>query len=331
MQLLRKIAYPFSWIYQVVVAIRNLMYDIGWFSSQTTTTPTVCVGNLSVGGTGKTPMVEFLIATLKDSHKLAVLSRGYGRKSKGFFMASSNSTVETLGDEPYQIYSKFPGVALAVDVNRLNGVRLLKEKVNPDIIILDDAFQHRKIKPHLSILLTAYNQLYSDDCYLPTGDLRDSRSQAKRANYIIVTKCPPNLTKTQRQELKARLQPKPYQQVLFSYLAYSSTLGGFQNKLTLNDLKEKEVTLVTGIAKPEPLVNYLKEQGISFEHLRYKDHHFFTEKQVTMLTTKTCVLTTEKDCMRLDGKIKQLGYIGVKHVFYEDGKTNLSQAIKALK
>ncbi|MGB5498951.1 MAG: tetraacyldisaccharide 4'-kinase, partial [Maribacter sp.] len=173
MQLLRKIAFPISLIYALVVHIRNFLFDVGIFKSNSFHTPTICVGNLSVGGTGKTPMIEYLAEILKERNKVAILSRGYRRKTKGFVLATSDSKVEEIGDEPFQLYSKLSDITVAVDADRCNGIKKLQNIIAPDIILLDDAFQHRKVKPGLSILLTAYDNLYMNDWYLPTGDLRD--------------------------------------------------------------------------------------------------------------------------------------------------------------
>ncbi|WP_273567775.1 tetraacyldisaccharide 4'-kinase [Maribacter halichondriae] len=314
-QLLRKIAFPISLIYGLVVLVRNYLYNIGLFKSRSFDTPIICIGNLSVGGTGKTPMVEFLISFLKEDYKVAVLSRGYKRKSKGFALASTESTVEELGDEPYQIHSKSPEVIVAVDANRRNGISILQEKVKPDLILLDDAFQHRKVKPICSILLTSFNNLYSDDWYLPTGNLRDSKQEAKRADFIIVTKCPPSLSENERQSILKKLKPQSHQKVIFSYLVY--------DKSPLDAMLNKRFTLVTGIADSSPLVSFLKAEGLDFEHLRFSDHHFFTEEEIQILKGKEHVLTTEKDYVRLQGKVSNLSFIGVKHAFLGEGEQDL--------
>jgi len=330
MQLLKKIAFPISLIYGLVVYLRNLLYDGGFFSAKASKTPTICVGNLSVGGTGKTPMIELIISHFKDTHKIAVLSRGYQRKTKGFVMATSNSTVEEIGDEPLQVYSKFPEVVVAVDADRQHGILVLEKRVQPDLILLDDAYQHRKIKPSFSILLTTYDNLYPDDWYLPTGTLRDSKKEAKRADLIIVTKCPLNLSEVEQSRIIKKLNPKPFQQVLFCTFIYNKNLKGFKNGLSLADLKDKKVTLVTGVANPEPLVAFLESEEISFEHLLFRDHHFFTEKEIDLFNTKPYVLTTEKDYMRSKGKVNNLYYISVKHQFFGDGLDVLKNRLAGL-
>ncbi|MDO6820061.1 tetraacyldisaccharide 4'-kinase [Zobellia sp. 1_MG-2023] len=328
MQVLRKILFPVSLIYALVVYFRNYFYDKGIFSSQSFTTPTICIGNLSAGGTGKTPMVELLVAMLKDSYKVAVLSRGYRRKSKGFVLARENATVDLLGDEPYQIFSKFPDIALAVDADRRNGIRTLKEKIQPEVILLDDAYQHRKVNCAFSILLTSYGHLYVDDWYLPTGNLRDSKKEAGRAQVIIVTKCPKDLSADARKRIVAKLKPKPYQEVWFTYLAYEDELKTIDTTVFFDTLKKKEVTLVTGIANPAPLVDYLKRKGLNFEHLKFKDHHDFSEAELNDLRQKQCILTTEKDFVRLKGKIDNLYYIPVKHKFFGMGEDALRERLQ---
>lgn len=330
MQLLRKILFPFSLIYGLVVFIRNYLFDIGLFKSISFTTPVICIGNLSVGGTGKTPMIEFLIDLLQGDKKIAVLSRGYGRKSKGFLLANENITVEDLGDEPFQIHQKFSDIAVAVDANRRNGISTLEKEIKPDMILLDDAFQHRKVKAKFNILLTAYGNLYSSDWYLPTGNLRDAKNQFKRADIIVVTKCPPSVSGEELSGITQQLKPKADQQVLFACLSYSKKLIGQKDELELNALTGKKVALVTGIANPKPLCEYLNDKGIVFEHLKYNDHHFFTDMQIALFNSKEIVLTTEKDYVRLKGKVKNLYYVGVKHQFLNEGKPVLEKELKEI-
>lgn len=326
MWLLRKILFPVSIAYMLVVYLRNYLYDIAIFKSKSYKTKVICVGNLSTGGTGKTPMIEYLISFLQANTKVAVLSRGYRRKSKGFILADTSKNVEDLGDEPFQIFSKFPEVVLAVDANRQNGIAEL-EKHKPDVILLDDGYQHRKVKPGFSILLTAYNQLYTKDWYLPTGNLRDSKKEAKRANIIVVTKCPENLEKETQAAILKGLKPKLNQQVIFSFLSYGKEFVGVNNTISQSFLKDREVTLVTGIANPKPLVTYLKTIGIVFKHLEFKDHHFFTEKQLQLLNSKECVLTTEKDFVRLKEEVKEVYYVSVKHEFMGEGSNQLTESL----
>mgnify|MGYP003665053264 FL=1 len=302
LQLLRKIAFPISLIYALVVYVRNFLFDVGVFSSKSYKTTTICVGNLSVGGTGKTPMTEYLLRILSN-RKTAVLSRGYKRKSNGFYMGDSESTVLELGDEPYQIHQKFPEVTVAVDADRRNGIEKLESLLNPDIIVLDDAFQHRRVKPTLSILLTTYHNLYVNDWYLPTGNLRDAKKEAKRADLIIVTKCPNSIDLEDKNRVIGKLKPKSRQKVLFATLKYNDfvTDGGKDN-IQLSQLKAKQLALVTGIASPKPLVEYLNSHGINFKHFKFGDHHHFTNKEIEQFEGYEMVLTTEKDFVRLKGR-----------------------------
>ncbi|KAB5486547.1 MULTISPECIES: tetraacyldisaccharide 4'-kinase [Flagellimonas] len=327
-QLLRKIAFPFSLVYALVVYLRNFLYDVGIFTSRSYGTPTICVGNLSVGGTGKTPMTEYLIRMLHD-HRVAVLSRGYKRKSKGFLLATPHSGVLDLGDEPYQLKKKFPDVAVAVDADRRNGIAQLEEFVKPEVIILDDAFQHRRVKPTISILLTMHSALFVDDWYLPTGNLRDSKREAQRADVIIVTKCPANLSTAERGQMTRRLRAGADQQILFATLEYRNEVtDGGQKKMELLDLKGKQVALVTGIASPGPLVDHLASLGIQFEHFEYGDHHHFTDKEIERFKDHEVVLTTEKDFVRLEGRLEHLFYVQITHRFDASDVATLEKMIK---
>ncbi len=327
MKVFKILAFPISLVYAFVVYVRNFLFDKKIFKSKSYATPTICIGNLSVGGTGKTPMIEFLIKELKASNKLAVLSRGYGRKSKGFHLSESSTTVEILGDEPFQIHSKFPEITVAVDSDRQNGIGILEAKIQPDVILLDDAFQHRKVTPTLSMLLTAYDNLFVNDWYLPTGTLRDSKCEVKRASIIVVTKCPRKLSDFEQQKIIEKIKVTENQQVFFSYLNYDKQLKGFSRTLYLEELKTKKVTLVTGIANPKPLLAFLSENGIEIEHLSYRDHHFFTDNEIALFNTKELILTTEKDYVRLCSKVSKLCYIGITHEFLNNGSEFLKEQI----
>ncbi|TMM56112.1 tetraacyldisaccharide 4'-kinase [Maribacter algarum] len=328
MWLLRKVLFPVSLVYGLVVYLRNRCYDWGLFPSESYQTPIICIGNLNVGGTGKTPMVELLISLLQEKYKVAVLSRGYRRKSRGFVLANADSTVNDLGDEPYQIHMKFKNIQVAVDADRQNGIALLEKDVKPDVILMDDAFQHRKVKPGFSILLTAFDSLYTSDWYLPSGNLRDSRREARRADILVVTKNPLESTYAEHIKIKHKLGPKPHQKTLFSYLDYDRNLQGNRELKHIDDLKGKKITLVTGIANPNPLTFFLEENGILFEHLSFKDHHNFNVQEIEMIKSKPNVLTTEKDFVRLKNDVT-CNYIEIKHLFFDQGldelKTDLEE------
>ncbi len=328
MRLLRKMAWPISLVYGGVVYVRNLLYDANIFSSKSYDIPTICVGNLSVGGTGKTPMIEFLISKLGGEYKLAVLSRGYKRKSKGYQFAGKDANVELLGDEPFQIHQKFPKAFVAVDADRQHGIEELVRTVEPDLILLDDAFQHRKVKPSFSILLTTYANPFDNDWYLPTGDLRDSKQAAQRADCIIVTKCPSDVSSGEMEVFAQGLRRSQNQIVLFSRLIYDEVLYGYRSNLSLQDLENKPFTLVTGIANPEPLVSFLNGLNVEFEHLTFPDHHSFTASEIAQIKKRPNVITTEKDFTRLGDTLENIHYIRIAHEFLENGEELLLTAIE---
>lgn len=299
MKFIRYIAFPFVPIYYLVTWFRNTLYDLGIKKSKSYNFPVICVGNLSVGGTGKTPMIEYLIALLKDKYKVATLSRGYKRQTKGFQLANNKATAESIGDEPFQFYNKFgDAISVAVDSDRQNGINTLNNlDISPEIVLLDDAFQHRKVKAGFNILLTTYADPYFSDFVLPTGNLREQKKGANRADVIVVTKCPTKLLESEKEVIVNRIKPNKNQHVFFSSIAYSDDLISANSKIKIKDLSN--FTLVTGIANSDPLVNFLNNEGLNFEHLNFKDHHEFSEADIEKLKTKALILTTEKDFMRL--------------------------------
>ena len=299
MNRLRKLLFPFAIIYGWVVTIRNFLYNKKWlgFIGVSYKKPIICVGNLSVGGTGKSPMIELLITYLKDTHDLAVLSRGYGRRSSGYLEVQTNDLAFQTGDEPMQFKQKFPSIIVAVCEDRKTGIKKLLPKA--DVILLDDSFQHRKVIPGFSILLTAFDDLFFEDYFLPVGNLRESRKGAYRADVIVVTKCPDKVSYSRLQEIKFLLNLASHQKVYFSKIGYADTLKGVSECLPLSYLKDKSFTLVTGIANPAPLVLFLKEQGFSFTHRKYADHHHFSKSEISALQKEELIITTEKDYMRL--------------------------------
>lgn len=306
MKLLRYILFPLVPFYYLATWFRNILYDLGLKSSKSYDIPIICVGNLSVGGTGKTPMIEYLIRLLRRDYKIATLSRGYKRKSKGFVIADKSTDSSILGDEAYQFYKKFDDLVVAVVTNRRNGItQLLNLEFKPDIILMDDGFQHRKVKAGLYILLTSYGELYSKDMVLPTGNLREPRSGAKRANVIVVTKCPEQLSEAEKQEIIGSLRPKKHQHVFFSSISYSDNIKNLSEERSLLCLKDEAFTLVTGVANPKPLVEFLNYNGLKFEHLNFKDHYEFTEKDISDLRSRGLIVTTEKDFTRLEPHFKE--------------------------
>jgi tetraacyldisaccharide 4'-kinase len=286
--------------------------------------PIIAVGNLSVGGTGKTPQIEYLIRLLSPKYQVATLSRGYKRKSEGFILADSTSNAEILGDEPFQFYSKFKNIQVAVDADRKNGIeQLLSNSEKLDIILLDDAFQHRKVKAGFYILLTSYCDLYSDDFMLPTGNLRESRSGAQRANAVIVTKCPSNLSLDEQNKIKNQLQLDYNQQLYFSYIDYDDCVYSEDKTLRVSEIKNVDKLLLAGIAKPNPFFAYLQSEKV--EKLVYADHHHFTENDSREIENKSqnkIIITTEKDFVRLKGSVskEKLFYLPIRSSFLSEGK-----------
>ncbi len=295
----RKILFPFSVLYALVTAIRNFLYDKNLLTSHVYPLPIIAVGNLSVGGTGKSPQIEYLIRLLSNEYRVAVLSRGYKRKSKGFVLADENASAETLGDEPYQFYRKFQNIQVAVDANRNRGIQqLISQAQKPDVILLDDAFQHRKVKAGLYILLTAYGDLFCDDFVLPTGNLREPRSGAHRAQIVVVTKCPADLSAQQKQNIRHRLGVQV--SVFFSQIAYDDEVLSEAKSLKVNELRSVPKLLVAGIAKPAPFFAYLQHENDVV--LEFADHHDFTSEDIQKIKKQTMnrvIVTTEKDYVRL--------------------------------
>ena len=313
---MRFLLLPFAILYGLGVRLRHFLYDRGWLSSKRYPFPILCVGNLAVGGTGKTPMVEYLVRLL-GQEQVAILSRGYRRKTKGFVLADDSATAMTLGDEPYQYHRKFPRATVAVCESRQEGIERLLENPHFKYIILDDAFQHRKVQAETNLLLTSYDKLYTQDFLLPVGSLRDIRSRAHKAQIIIVTKCP-ELTQTEQEKIIQQLKPLPSQKVYFTTIAYSDRVYSHEDSQALKDFIATPFTLVTGIANPTPLVDFLEKQGASFEHLAYSDHHHFSNRELEFLRQKGRILTTEKDYVRLEGALSTLYYLPIETQFLND-------------
>lgn len=325
---------PFALLYWFVISIRNWLYKKNIFRSSRFGLPVICVGNLSVGGTGKSPMVEYLVEKLKDDFKIATLSRGYKRKTKGYTLANDNSTALEIGDEPMQFHLKFPDVPVAVGEKRIEAIpQLLHDKPETQAVILDDAFQHRSIKAGLNILLTEYNNLFVHDFYLPTGDLRDLKSSYKRAEIIVVTKCRQDLSEEEKKKIVKEINPLPVQWIFFTAIEYGDIYHIKTNR-TYSLSEQKEVLLVTGIANPVPLKKMLEEQSKSYHMIQYRDHHIFTvddlndikKKFDNMQAGSKMILTTEKDAVRLakfqnDITDLPLYVIPVRHRFlFEEGE-----------
>ena len=340
MKLIKLILLPISWIYAFVVWMRHRMFDAGKLRSRKFATPTICVGNITVGGTGKTPFVEYLIRLLQPGNELAVVSRGYKRKSKGMQVSSENSTAEVLGDEPYQILKKYPKTLVVAEANRCRAIDYIEENhKNINTIILDDAFQHRYVDAGLNILLIDYNRPIKNDYLLPAGNLRDIKSAQKRANIIVVTKCPTNLKPIDFSNLIKDVKPYPYQSIFFATQDYDTPyhcLTGEKVELS----KEQSLVLFTGIAKSESLEDYLRTQVKEVRAIKFADHHNYSKNDndkirgeyLKLASENRWIITTEKDAAKLNDfsdKIKEkLIIIPVKMKILNDGEDVLSKKIK---
>ncbi len=295
MPFLKLILWPLSLNYQVVVYVRNMLYDWGWIKSVTPKVKTVVVGNLSVGGSGKTPMVEFLLRHWRSSDQLAVLSRGYGRKTKGFRLLSAQDNAQTVGDEAFQLYSAFKERAIfAVCANRVHAIERLSSAHLLDVILLDDAFQHRKIRATKNILLTPYAPVFYEDHYLPLGTLRDHKNQVKRAQVVVVTKCPKTFSKSEAILIEQQVRKRHDVPVFFTYNGYNEAFLA-----ELSTSKGARIALITGLANGDRLYNDLIERGVSLTFFKKPDHYNYKKKDLDVLRAFDLVLTTSKDDVKL--------------------------------
>lgn len=306
MIILRFLLLPIAMLYGCITAVRNYFYQIGIFTAYRFDLPLIGVGNLSVGGTGKTPQIEALIRLLQPHYRIATLSRGYGRSSKGYIVANDLNAKQVsgalIGDEPYQMHLKFPNITVAVAANRKYGIeQLLFRKPQPELILLDDAYQHRRVQAGFYILLTAYNDLFCNDWMLPTGTLREFSSGKNRANVIIVTKCPANLDELAQQKIRKQLDVTI--PVYFSTICYDTFVYNATEQIALESFRGKAKVLLSGIAKPEPFYTYLQEKGDQV--MTYPDHHNFSAQDIEKINQTANhlpIITTEKDYVRLLGK-----------------------------
>jgi tetraacyldisaccharide 4'-kinase len=311
---IRMLLLPFSLIYGLVIYIRNWMFDKNLLRSSAFNLPIICIGNIAVGGTGKSPLVEFLIEKLQHVYRLAILSRGYKRKTRGYALATTQSTALEIGDEPMQFFNKFPDLTVAVGEERIVAIpQLLHDKPDTRVIILDDAFQHRWVKAGFNILLTDYNNLFTRDWFLPTGDLRDQQKSARRADIIVVTKCPPDISLSEKNQLIKEIRPAANQQIFFTAISYGNPYQVITREPWIPN-KTTEVLLVTGIANPGALKKHLEENFNGYDELAYDDHHIFTIDDLNYILKKfnqiqsplKILLTTEKDAVRLQKFSHQL-------------------------
>lgn len=310
---INKWLYPASWIYGAGVWLRNKMFDWGMLKERSFPLPVICVGNITVGGTGKTPHTEYLIRLLNKKYKVAVLSRGYKRKSNGFVLAKADTPVHLIGDEPYQMKQKFPDIHMAVDRNRCHGIeQLCQERVAPgtEVVLLDDAFQHRYVKAGINILLVDYNRLICDDALLPAGRLREQASGKYRADIVIITKCPSDLSPMGFRVVNRHMELFAYQQLYFTTLTYGKLRplfnGGSEYPITSIN-KNVHILLLTGIASPQPLKEELEKTNSHIHPMIFSDHHNFTSLDLENIRqafeklpeSQRMIITTEKDAVRL--------------------------------
>ena len=328
----RLIFFPFSVLYALITEVRNLLYDKGYLKQYEFALPVISVGNLNVGGSGKTPQIEYLIRLLSPDYKVAVISRGYKRFTKGFVEADGNSTPASIGDEPYQIYRKFKDIIVSVGEDRVAAVQKVLKKHNPDVILLDDAFQHRRIKPGFQILLTPFSDLFYNDLMLPAGNLRELPKNAHRADMIVVTKSSDGLGLDVINNIRQRIKKYTNKDVFFSKIQYESYITNEIKSLSISNLTEYDILLVTGIANPLPLYAFLSEKNIKFVSLKFGDHHRFSQADIqkinlkfeSLKSTKKLILTTEKDFVRLSSQITDnyLYYLPIKTKVVDNVKFN---------
>ncbi|MFT5822449.1 MAG: tetraacyldisaccharide 4'-kinase [Crocinitomix sp.] len=307
MKILRFILFPFAIIYGGITALRNGFYRLGIFKSSKFNLPIINIGNLSTGGTGKTPHTEYLIRVLKENRQLFTLSRGFGRKERGFIIADENSTATQIGDEPLQYYKKFGNeIGVAVEANRVMGVmEICRNQPATDLILLDDAFQHRAIHAGLNILITDYANPFYKDFMLPVGNLRELRAGKNRADIIVVSKCP-NFDEIAKDKITAKIHPNKNQNIFFSKIKYGA-LFPLLSGAEIEQITDKKIILVTGIAKAKPLFDHLKESNSILHHFNFNDHYNFKQADITEIHNlfdkfageNPMIVTTEKDAMRL--------------------------------
>lgn len=300
---------PFSLLYGIGVSLHNLLYRYGLLKSVEFNIPIISVGNLSVGGAGKSPHIEYLVRMLQEYVEVATLSRGYRRKTKGYLMIGREMTVEQAGDEPLQFKRKFPELGVFVSESRTFAVpKILMDRPETQVILLDDAFQHRAIKAGLNILLTEFSHPFTQDYLLPSGRLREWRSAYERADVIVVTKCPANVSEAERQQAIREIAPLPRQRLFFSYFEYDLPYYIFNPRFRVNLEKDTDVLLVSAIARTDYLTEYLNTMVNAVYLLEYEDHHYFTQQDAAQISAtferleskKKLIITTEKDAVRLE-------------------------------
>ncbi len=337
---MRFLLYPFSLLYVGITWLRNRLYDTGFFSSVTFNMPVISVGNLSAGGTGKTPHIEYLVRLLQPRYTVATMSRGYKRVTRGFVLADEQADARTIGDEPMQYHAKFPGLVVSVAEERMTGIPdLLTQRPDVDVILLDDAYQHRTVKPGLNILLTEYDAPFYKDHVLPYGRLREARRGYRRADVIVVSKCPPEMNKKEAEQIIHHIRPLSQQQVFFSCIRYGMPYDFWTGKPV--DTVQQSVVIVCGIARPEPLIRAVSQTVASVSVVSFPDHHYFSESDLEKirvafmnLSGQGIVITTEKDAQRLrlhEEKLRQwnlkIAVLPVQVAFLFDGEPVFNNSV----
>ena len=321
MKNLKFLLYPLSVLYSIYSSFRNLLFDLGLIDSIEYKIPTIGIGNLSTGGTGKSIIVDYLIEKFKKNKKITTLSRGYNRKTKGFVHASESSDAYEIGDEPFQFFSKHPEINVVVSEDRRKGMNIiLKNLSDTELCIWDDVFQHRFVKPGLMILSTTFQYPFYKDEILPIGNLRENKDSSKRADIIVVTKCPIDMQISDKETIIESLNPLANQKVFFSTLTYKQKIKSDIDQINIDILSESDFILVTGIADSSYLVEFLKSKAFNFKHLKYSDHYNFNKLSVDKIRNISSgkrILTTEKDFGRLKPKIsdRDIYYIEVSMQF----------------
>ena len=338
---------PLSWLYGLGVGFRNFCFETGILKSKSYQTPIISVGNITVGGTGKTPHVEYLVRFLKDQMKVAVLSRGYKRKSRGFLVATPKTTIQQLGDESYLMKKKYPDITVAVDTKRTRGIENLTEGIEakkPDVILLDDAFQHRYVKPGVNILLVDYHRQIIYDKLLPAGRLREPLKEKNRADIVIITKCPKDLKPMEFRVLTKQMGLFPYQQLYFTTLDYEQLQPVFPEASvapSMDNLSNQQVLLLTGIASPRQMLEDLKPHVAKIHPMVFGDHHAFKRKDIQKINEAFAnlqgpklVITTEKDAVRLTDVVglsdevrKNLYALPIRIIFMQEGEKSFKDSI----
>ncbi len=347
LKIIRIALFPFSILYGLIILIRNIFYDFNVIKSHKFKVPIISVGNLVAGGTGKTPMTEYLIELLKNDHKIATLSRGYGRKTKGFIVAGHHVKSILIGDEPKQSKTKYPDIIVAVGEKRVDAINAILKNYHPEIILLDDAYQHRAVVPGISILLFDYSTIFKPDFILPTGNLREWKRGKNRADIIVITKCPIDLSPQERINITSNIKPKSTQKLFFSNVNYSDLMlynanGIAKSSLSINDLKNYTVLLLTGIANPKPLKVHITNLSKEVITLSFNDHHVYAHEDVININQRyksitnpnKIIITTEKDLMRLSdlsndilGNIMPIYYIPISSKFFMEDENEFNKYI----